>query len=185
MATKPLKDYAKRGPFDDIDTPDSATRYLLPALRHLGEPIIWESAPPRDRTSTLVMTLRSYGFRTIEYRGEDYFGDELRTRTHYDVQVTNPPYSLKQQWVARAMELGKPWALLLPITALGVRKGSLNIHLAKCQILLPPRRIDYTGKRSPWFYSAWYTYGFHLPTESSLVPVDDDGCWDKLGLDKV
>ena len=172
MATKPLRDYAKRGAFDEIDTPASAVEYLIPTLKRYESsyPLtIWESAPPPDRQSTLFDTLWDNDFRVTAFKGMDYFEN---SPTHYDMQVTNPPYSLKQQWVARAMELGKPWALLLPITALGVRKGGLNVHLSRCRVLLPPRRIDYTGKKAPWFFSAWFTYGIG---HAGLVPVDDEG----------
>ncbi len=93
---------------------------------------------------------------------------------YWDVIVTNPPFSLKEKWVARTMEFGKPWALLLPIGALGVRRSYLNVFLSECQIILPPKRIDFTGKKSPWQYCAWYTWGFNLPG-GNLIPVDDDG----------
>ena len=175
MATKPLRDYAARGPFDEIDTPVSAVDYLIPSLKHylagIPDPTIWESAIPRDRPSTLGQHLKRHGF-TVLGRSRDFF--TAQPAFSYDVIVTNPPFSLKEKWVARTMEFGKPWALLLPIGALGVRRSYLNVFLSECQILLPPRRIDFTGKKSPWQYCAWYTWGFNLPG-GNLIPVDDDG----------
>ena len=183
MATKPLRDYIKRGPFDDIDTPFSATDYLIPSLvKAFGtpfkhHPIIWETAPPRRYDGKLAVRLRRYGFHVKAYPGVDYFG--VGPGADINVLVTNPPFSLKEKWVKRTMELGLPWALLLPIAALGVRRTNLNIYLSKCQIILPPRRVDFTGRKSPWQYVAWFTHGFDLPG-GQLIPVDDEG--ERIGL---
>ena len=190
MATKPLRDYIKRGPFDDIATPFSATDYLIPALNHLTaygrHPVIWESAPLRwdaanwtasqlrEKKSKLTERLEHHGFPVIEWRHASFF--DIIPPDIYDVIVTNPPYSIKRQWVARTMSHSKPWALLLPIASLGVNKGGLNSMLSECQVVLPPRRVDFTGKGSPWQYVAWYTHGFDLPC-GQLIPVNDDGEW--------
>lgn len=37
---------------------------------------------------------------------------------HYDLIITNPPYSFKDQFLKRAFELDKPFMMLLPITTL-------------------------------------------------------------------
>jgi hypothetical protein len=176
VATKPLKDYAARGPFDDIDTPFSATDYLIPSLRRLDQQfyenlVIWESAIPRDRPSTLGQRLKRHGF-TVLGRSRDFF--TVLPAFSYDIIVTNPPFSLKEKWVAHTMTFGKSWALLLPIAALGVRRSNLNVFLSECQVILPPRRIDFTGKLSPWQYVAWFTHGFNLPG-GQIIPVDDQG----------
>ncbi len=175
MAIKVLIDYIKRGPFNDIDTPDSATDYLIPSLQasDIPDAVIWESAPPLDRSSKLQGRLTHHGYNVMSFPGIDYF-QGAPDRHSFDVIVTNPPFSLKEKWVARTMEFNKPWALLLPIAALGVRRNDLNVHLSECQILLPPRRIDFTGKKAPWMYCAWFTWGFDLPY-GNLIPVDDQG----------
>lgn len=183
MPVKPLLDYIARGPFDEIDTPFSATDYLIPALRFylagIPDPVIWESAPPKIRISQLSARLRHHGFRVIE-PGVDFF--TYSPAFHFDVMVTNPPFSLKERWVAQCMSFGRPWALLLPIAALGVRRSSLNIFLSECQVILPPRRVDFTGKKAPWQYVAWFCHGFPELTGSSLIPVDDNGHWDNTQL---
>ena len=140
------------------------------------DPVIWESAPPLDRPSKLADHLIRRGFRVRAYPGEDFFKKDFwYSHKDFDVIVTNPPFSMKEQWVARTMEFGKPWALLLPIAALGVRRSNLNVYLSECQILLPPRRIDFTGKKAPWQYCAWYTWGLDLPG-GNLIPIGDTGC---------
>lgn len=39
--------------------------------------------------------------------------------SEYDLIVTNPPFSLKYQFIARLFALGKPWALLVPYNTPG------------------------------------------------------------------
>ncbi len=185
MPTQPLLDYITRGPFDEIDTPFSATDYLIPALRSLSvdlsKPVIWESAIPKDRPSKLGERLNEHGF-TVLGRPTDFF--TVLPAFSYDVIVTNPPFSIKEKWVSRCMAFARaidmPWALLLPIAALGVRRSKLNIYLSECQVILPPRRVDFTGKKAPWQYVAWFCHGFPELTGSSLIPVDDNGEWDML-----
>ena len=36
----------------------------------------------------------------------------------YDGVITNPPYSLKDKFIEHCYELDKPFALLLPVTAI-------------------------------------------------------------------
>ena len=188
MPVRPLLDYIARGPFDEIDTPFSATDYLIPALKFylegIPDPTIWETAMPKNRPSQLGLRLMSHGFSVVG-RPRDFF--TATPAFHFDVMVTNPPFSLKERWVAKCMSWGTPWALLLPIAALGVRRSSLNIHLSECQVILPPRRVDFTGKKAPWQYVAWFCHGFPQLTSSgsSLIPVDDNGHWDKPDLTRV
>jgi hypothetical protein len=87
----------------------------------------------------------------------DYFTQEP---AQWDIQVTNPPYSIKARWIVRACELGKPWALLVPITTLGV--GKIQQYLDGCEIILLPRRIDFTGGGAPWFPVMWLTKGLNI-----------------------
>ncbi len=81
--------------------------------------------------------------------------------------VTNPPFSLKAKWLERANNLGKPYAILLPVTTLGARNCQLQLDGA--DVLFLPRRIDFTGGNSPWFAVAWFTKGLGLPNQINFV----------------
>ena len=155
MPSKPMIDRARRGAFDDICTPAHAVEYLLPCI---PEGVIWESA---YGTGALASALSG---RAVVWGARDYFSWEP---PEWDVQVTNPPFSLKAKWLRRANELGKPWALLLPVTALGSR--ACQEQLAGCEVLFLPRRVEFTGKKAPWFAVAWFTRGFELAYPLSFI----------------
>jgi hypothetical protein len=90
--------------------------------------------------------------------GVDFFEMDLR----HDAIVTNPPYSIKDPWLERCYELGKPFALLLPLTALeGIKRQALYRKYG-LDVLFLPRRVEFTtpsGKKGgAWFPVAWFTY---------------------------
>ena len=158
MPSKPMIERARRGAYDELYTPVEALSYILPYIPK--EAVIWESAPGE---MDIVNALSEGGWNVV-YSDKDYFDWEPRG---WDVQVTNPPFSIKARWLNRANELGKPYAILLPVTALGAR--NCQIELNGADVLFLPRRIDFTGKKAPWFAVAWYTKGLQLPRPLMFV----------------
>lgn len=82
----------------------------------------------------------------------------------FDMIVTNPPYSLKNDFLKKCYEYNKPFALLLPITALeGVERGEMFREKGISVVVLD-RRINFknyedVGKKSGcWFNSSWYIW---------------------------
>lgn len=74
--------------------------------------------------------------------------------------LTNPPYTLKDQFLKRCYEIGRPFALLMPLTAL---EGQVRQRLYArygLELVFLPRRPEFqtpSGKNSgSWFACAWY-----------------------------
>jgi hypothetical protein len=151
----PLKDSV---PFDDLWTPRPALEPLLPYLDR--ELVVWEAAPGKGH---LVRSLREEGYEVIS-KNRDFLSWEAQG---WDVIVTNPPYSLKHMFLERARELGGPFALLLPVTTLGVRR--CQRHLRGAEVIFLPKRIDFTGKGAPWFAVAWFTFGLGIGEQIKFV----------------
>jgi hypothetical protein len=107
----------------------------------------------------LISHLKAGGYKVAEWDG-DFLSD---APPDYDIVVTNPPFSLADKFLQRANYLNKPWCMLLPITKLGARQCRKWLH--GVEIIFPSRRIDFTGKKAPWFYSAWYTMGLNIGTQ--------------------
>lgn len=160
MPIKAMQESAERGPYDELYTPTAALRPLLPFLP--AGVTIWESAPG---TGVLVRALREHGFEVVQ-SDRDYFG---WAPNEWDVQITNPPFSKKAKWLQRANTLDKPYAILLPVTALGSR--ACQLELDQSQVLFMPKRIDFTGKGAPWFAVAWFTRGLNLPRDLNFSPT--------------
>ena len=156
MKRYPMIEYIKRGPWNEIDTPFEALIPLLPYLPRKWD--YWESAYGRG---VLASHLQAEGLNVVGDKQWDYFeGTPAHPMFAWNCQLTNPPYSIKGRWIVRACELGKPWALLVPITTLGI--GKIQEYLDGCEIILLPRRIDFTGGGAPWFPVMWLTKGLNI-----------------------
>lgn len=160
---------------DNFQTPASAVDILVHHLKK--EWAIWEPAAGKGN---LVLGLRDRGFlvrRSDILDGEDY--DFLRMsplQPPIDCIVTNPPFSIKEKFLARCYQLGKPFALLMPITSLGHGKMCSLFDEHGIQLLLPKGRINFetpnheanlaAGKKTTsWFYAAWFCWKLNLPTQ--------------------
>lgn len=117
--------YYTNGGGDEQYTPAKTVEILLPHIQHLKDKIIW---CPFDREdSQFVRVLRENGFNTIcshiDY-GQDFFEYEPE---HWDVIISNPPYTNKRRYWERCLDLGKPFALLLPVNILS--DSVINVSL--------------------------------------------------------
>ncbi len=138
---------------DQYHTSPDAVRPLLPYLRKSAT--IWECA---IGAGYLERLLTAEGYKVVG-RSQDNF---LTVRPpHYDVLVTNPPYSAKAEFVARAYGLGRPFAFLLPLDDL-VQLHPFFAHYG-VQLLVPPVRFQFvridelaTGKAN--FNTAWFCW---------------------------
>lgn len=77
----------------------------------------------------------------------------------FDIIITNPPYSLKDEFLKKCYEYGKPFALLLPITALeGVERGKM-FREHGVELLVLDKRCDFLdNKKSNWFNTSWFCH---------------------------
>ena len=93
----------------------------------------------------------------------------------FDCIVTNPPFSLKDRFLERCYDLGKPFALLLPLTALEGKDRQSFYKKYGIQLIVPDSRINFytpDGKNSgSWFLSAWYTWKMKLPHDINFVDM--------------
>lgn len=92
---------------------------LPPILKHVSkENRIWCPASGEGR---MVNYMRDAGYHVDDtdiMHGFDFL-DAFSSIPDYDVIIENPPYDIKDKWIHRCYDLGKPFALLLPITAMG------------------------------------------------------------------
>jgi hypothetical protein len=148
-------DYTQKKKFDVFFTPEYAVQPLLPFI--CPNWVVWE---PTDvnHNSGITKTIRRRGNSVISTNKQQR--DFLRDcrPEGVDCIVTNPPYSLKDQFLMRAFDLRLPFAFLLPLTALeGVQRGAL-FREHGIEVLVLDRRVEFTGK-SVWFATAWFCHG--------------------------
>ena len=120
----------------------------------------------------LFRFLKEEGFKVI---GSDKEFDFLKNNRECDCIVTNPPYSKKDAFIERCYQLNKPFALLMPLTALeGKKRGALYKRYG-IQMIIPNKRINFetpSGKGSgAWFQTAWFCYKLNLPKDLMFVEL--------------
>lgn len=108
--------YYTNGGGDEQYTPRYGVEVLLPHIQHLKGKIIW--CPFDKEDSEFVKVLSENGFIVtyshISY-GQDFFNYEP---SKWDLIISNPPYKNKRAFWERCLDLGKPFALLLPLNIL-------------------------------------------------------------------
>lgn len=154
----------QQGASDDFQTPPIALNPLLPYLKK--EWIIWECAAGMGNLST---ALREKGYQVetsdiTDTPPRDFLNYEPPS---WDCIVTNPPFSIKQEFLQRCYSLQKPFALLLPLTTFETAKRQALFQRHGVQIILFDKRINFetpSGKGSgSWFATAWFTNLLNLP----------------------
>lgn len=164
MPSKPRINRARRGPYDEMWTPE----WVIDAIDEWLDPwkgirVLWEAAPGSGQMSA---SLKRRGHRVV-VEDRDFFSWEP---AKWDILVTNPPFSKKVEWLDRCENLGKPWAVLLPVESLGVAGVQRNLDGA--EVIFLPRRVDFTGKGRPWHAVAWYTKGLHIGKQLVFSETD-------------
>ena len=157
-------DFAKKkGLTDEWYTPESAIR---PILQHLPWGcIVW--CPFDTEESNFVKVLRENGYIVecshIHNEDEDFFNYEP---FEWDIIVSNPPYSIRNDILKRVFSFGKPFALLINTNGLfdsQIRwdlfsKNDFSLFYLKGRVnyMKEYRKVE---KSSPPFQSAYITSG--------------------------
>lgn len=137
---------------DEFGTPEFAVNPLIKYLEKSWT--IWE---PCATKSGIVDGLKKYGFKVI-----GTVSDFLHSDIECDAIVTNPPYTKKEEFLERAYSIGKPFAFLMPLTALEGQKRQALYKKYGVQLIVPDHRINFltpSGEGSgSWFATAWFTW---------------------------
>ena len=123
---------------DEYYTPDYA---VIPILKYLKPgSVIW--CPFDTKNSAYFRIFQENGFKVITTHidnGENFFFYE--PDCHYDVIISNPPFSCKDLVLKRLQELGKPYAILLPLPTL--QGQSRFEYLINSEVLVFNKRINF------------------------------------------
>jgi len=154
--------YYTQGGGDEQYTPKYGVEVLLPHIQHLKDKTIW--CPFDKEDSYFVSVLKENGFNVVFSHletGQDFLNYEPQ---HWDVLLSNPPYKNKRVYWERALNLGKPFALLLPLNILSdsMINTTMKEREKDFQLLIPSRRMRFfnkmTGKtgKSPTFKASYF-----------------------------
>lgn len=150
---------------DECYTPDYAVRPLLKYLEKFKGKTIW--CPFDTEESEYVKVLTAAGHKVIyshKDSGSNFydFGDGLFAQDipDFDVLVSNPPFHNKAKLVEKVITLGKPFALLLPMTWLNDKAPWELFHEDGIELMLFDRRIRFKNcGDQPSFGCGYYCRG--------------------------
>jgi hypothetical protein len=156
---QPMIDTKMKEKYDDLYTPEKAVYPLIRLIMKTpiySATIIWEPCDAGGSKITQVFKDNAiFDVRsTCITTGLDFLVD--KPDFYFDYIITNPPYSLKEQFLERCYEIGKPFALWLPLTTLeGVHRGEM-FRERGINVMVLDHRLDFTGKKSNWFNASWF-----------------------------
>jgi len=156
-----IKEVPKR---DRCQTPPYALDPLLPYIpKHMT---VWEPAVGEGYLAN-EMIRKGYevvGTDLCYSTTEDNQDFLISDIPEVDCIITNPPYSIKYEWIARCYEIELPFALLIPVDTIGAAKAQALFSKYGISILYMNQRIDFKMPDKGWsgsgsfFPTAWYTY---------------------------
>jgi len=149
---------------DECYTPEIA---IKPLLKYLDKDKIYYDCTS-SKSLNIVKTFLKYSYTCLPSKDKDFLKDDIPEKI--DVIITNPPYSLKDKFIERCYQLNKPFALLLPVTALQGQKRGILFAKYGIELLVLNKRIDFTGKGSPHFGVAWFC--FNILPQSLIFEKD-------------
>lgn len=159
---KAMIDYMQKKKFDDIYTPEYA---IKPLLEYIPTNItIWECCDFGGSKITEVFL--KHGCKVISTDKEENFF-EYKPKEDFDMIITNPPYSLKDDFLRKCYKWDKPFCLLLPITALEgkargemFRKHGIEVLVLDSRVQFMENMIkEYNKKKSGnWFNTSWFCH---------------------------
>jgi len=154
---------------DNYETPKVALEMVL-----AGVPkgtVLWD---PFYCTGQVRVFFRELGYTCIN-ENRDFFEYEPFL---YEVIVTNPPYSIKHEVLIRLLNLGRPFAVLMPITTLTTHYFYQLMRRRSYQVIIPSKRFNFlrgderlTKNKACTFSTVWITVGFegYLGTTQQII----------------
>lgn len=126
---------------DEVYTPSYAVKPIIKYIKPGS--IVW--CPFDTIDSAYAEELNAAGFTVIYSHidnGQNFFEYEP---DEYDVIISNPPFSIKDDILRRLNELNKPYAMLMPLPALQGQKRFK--YLKGSQALIFDKRINFFKDR--------------------------------------
>lgn len=158
---------------DRYQTPPWAVTPLLPYIEHL--PAVWE---PAAGDGLLAGELKRVGHHVIAselLRGQNFF--TWHPAREWDVLVTNPPFSIKADWMARCYRLQRPFALLMSLDCLGTAEMQGVMKGQELEVIFLDKRINYivdgVVQNGVPFASCWFTSGLGIGREMTFASVPE------------
>lgn len=151
---------------DDYETPLWCWQLICKAINDKSK-YLWVPFYCNGKASEFLQSLNQPHFH-IE---RDFFSYEPES---YDYIIDNPPYSIKEMIFERCIELGKPFALYVPLDTLERKYIARYLNSKIFQILIPNERTHFitnydVAHTCPPHKTAWFCYGLNLLDGRNII----------------
>lgn len=136
---------------------------VLPVLPYIKDLKVWECASGKGYLASRIRKNGNIVVETDIDMGVDFL--EQDCPEDFDVIVTNPPFGLKYKFIQRCYEIGKPFALLMPVETHGAEAGQIHFEKHGVETIWLRPRISFCMPNKGWvsggaqFPTAWFCYG--------------------------
>lgn len=157
-----------KGNNDECYTPRYVIEAILPFISK--DKVIWCPFDRDDSNFTIVLKENGYNVINshIDY-GQDYYDYEP---PHWDIMVSNPPFTAKRKIFERALLFGKPFMLLMSNTWLNDSAPKVLFKDKDLQLLMFRNRIKFLNNgivnNKITFSSSFYCYKI-LPKQIVMI----------------
>lgn len=142
---------------DFFETPENS---VIPIKKYVpSNVILWECTNGKDGISKhfpnhVIIKTDKYP-KTEDTRKFDFLNDV--PDFEFDFLIFNPPFSLKTEFLEKALSYKKPFLFICPITILETQKRSQMFYDNKLSIINLSNRTNYLGKsgNKVFFHSIW------------------------------
>jgi hypothetical protein len=139
---------------DEYYTPEYGVRIIEPYLKEEWK-TIW--CPFDKEWSKYVKIFKELGYNVIYTHideGQDFL--TYKPDFDFDVIISNPPFSIKNEVIKKCREYNKPYCLLLPYSMFFAKSSIQNVG-DNIQFLMIDDRISFNGERAN--FNSWYIGG--------------------------
>ena len=167
--------------FNELYTPPEGFAYIKNLLPK--EWVYWEMCYGKWH---LANAMRLEWFNVIGDSTWDCFHSNPGNWKDYDYIITNPPYKNNKDFIKRAIELWKHFALLIRLEHMwGVEAFNIFKDL-DIQLVIPKKRINFITPKTYWqtkwkssasFHTIWLTWWFNLKKQITYVYLPDNYEW--------
>ncbi len=151
---------------DEYYTPRILVQAILPYIPR--DKVVW--CPFDTEESEFVQMLREANIPCVYshiWDGQDFF---TYLPDHFDLIVSNPPFTKKLSILERCYSFNKPFALLLPLPMLNYQEVGCFFHGRPLQLLIPDKKVSFDGNTAS-FNTSYFCSGL-LPSDLMFAHLE-------------